>query len=557
MTDKTFLHGIEHILKTAMGELPEGVQLVTTVNGMTGEVRLTAQNVGAVPDTRMINGKELNKDIRLTAANVEAVPTSALEVGEGEVLKAGGATIKSVKERLATVEKQHTDDVKDLVPNARKVNNKPLTADVTLSAADVKARPDNWKPVIADVTNLETALAAKADKVDVPEQAPLPDVWAPLTSNLSLIHGFGSKVEFARTTAASYIDKSGNLKMAAINEPRFEKNGLLLEVQSTNLYTTSEFNGTNYYESNSATTDVVETQTKFGKAATLKLLALEASSRYIWRAGHADGMELGKTFTLSFWVFIDNPNVVSVAVGSNALINAAGGTRTVHPVQHNRWYRLTHTGVCETLSSTGFIWPYGPSGSTVDNLAIGDSIITVTASQCEALPYATSYIKTTGAQATRGRDECYIVKDLNSPDYHDDRTYAIEANVFGKSVSNYEFLFSDGRYPTRKHISLWDDGVLAANNDYIKANKRDVARLKGCYAACFDYDGGKVTLVDNGELIESTAPCTNNPANPEEIAGAKIEFGSAGNFGNQCSLHVRNFRIWHRALTKNQLKGIR
>ncbi|WP_431306896.1 phage head spike fiber domain-containing protein, partial [Escherichia coli] len=42
------------------------------------------------------------------------------------------------------------------------------------------------------------------------------------------------QVNFSRASTATYINKSGELKTAEINEPRFEKEGLLIEGQRTN-----------------------------------------------------------------------------------------------------------------------------------------------------------------------------------------------------------------------------------------------------------------------------------------------------------------------------------
>ncbi|HGP0311685.1 TPA: hypothetical protein ACLE2D_002416 [Citrobacter freundii] len=79
--------------------------------------------------------------------------------------------------------------------------------------------------------------------------APFPDVWAPLNDDLRLLAGFApadtipgtsyalptKSMTFTRSTIATYIDKSGVLKTAAVNEPRFESEGLLIEGQSTNM----------------------------------------------------------------------------------------------------------------------------------------------------------------------------------------------------------------------------------------------------------------------------------------------------------------------------------
>ena len=49
---------------------------VTSVNGQTGAVQITADNVGAVPTTRTINGLPLSSNITLTASDVNAASES-------------------------------------------------------------------------------------------------------------------------------------------------------------------------------------------------------------------------------------------------------------------------------------------------------------------------------------------------------------------------------------------------------------------------------------------------------------------------------------------------
>lgn len=89
---------------------------VTTFNGRTGAVTpqngdYTAEQVGAVPTSRTVNGKALSADITLGAEDVGARASSwtpnAEEVGA--------------------------------VPTTRTINSKPLSSDVTLSAGDVGA----------------------------------------------------------------------------------------------------------------------------------------------------------------------------------------------------------------------------------------------------------------------------------------------------------------------------------------------------------------------------------------------------------------------------------
>lgn len=93
---------------------------------------------------------------------------------------------------------------------------------------------------------------AEAAANNAPEIQPLPDVWIPFNDSLDMITGFspsykkivigddeitwpGDKiVKFKRASTATYINKSGVFTVAAIDEPRFEKDGLLIEGQRTN-----------------------------------------------------------------------------------------------------------------------------------------------------------------------------------------------------------------------------------------------------------------------------------------------------------------------------------
>lgn len=132
--------------------LTESVPQDRTINGkpLTTDITLTYTDVGAVPKDRKINGKPLTEDITLTHADVGAVPKERAINGkpltENIVLKANdvGArpadwtpTAEEVGARPAGWTPT-ADDV-GAVPRGRKVNGKPLTTDITLTAADVGA----------------------------------------------------------------------------------------------------------------------------------------------------------------------------------------------------------------------------------------------------------------------------------------------------------------------------------------------------------------------------------------------------------------------------------
>lgn len=67
----------------------------------------------------------------------------------------------------------------------------------------------------------------------------MPDLWLPLTSNLKPVLGEGEMV-FSRPSTATYFTKRGVMAVSQANQPRFERDGLLIEGQRTNLMLNSE-----------------------------------------------------------------------------------------------------------------------------------------------------------------------------------------------------------------------------------------------------------------------------------------------------------------------------
>ena len=137
------------------------------------------------------------------------------------------------------------------------------------AAASATASANSQKAAKTSETNAKTSetAAANSAKASAASQTaepykyvlqPLPDVWIPFNDSLDMITGFspsykkivigddeitmpGDKiVKFKRASKATYINKSGVLTEAAIDEPRFERDGLLIEGQRTNYMLNSE-----------------------------------------------------------------------------------------------------------------------------------------------------------------------------------------------------------------------------------------------------------------------------------------------------------------------------
>lgn len=97
----------------------------------------TAEDVGAVPASRTVNGKSLSTDITLSANDVGARPDTWMP------------TASEVGARPNT----WTPSASDVgaVPTSRTINGKDLSSNITLSASDVGARASSWMPTPADI----------------------------------------------------------------------------------------------------------------------------------------------------------------------------------------------------------------------------------------------------------------------------------------------------------------------------------------------------------------------------------------------------------------------
>ena len=134
----------------------------------------TASEVGAVPTSRTVNGKALSANITLSASDVglgnvgnfKAVSTVASQgltdteksnaranIGAGT----SSLTIGTTASTAAAGNHTHTAANVGAVPTSRTVNGKALSANITLAASDVGARPNSWTPSASDVGAVPTS----------------------------------------------------------------------------------------------------------------------------------------------------------------------------------------------------------------------------------------------------------------------------------------------------------------------------------------------------------------------------------------------------------------
>lgn len=362
--------------------------------------------------------------------------------------------------------------------------------------------------------------------------APLPDVWAPLSDSLRLITGYGRDVlvgsdvvarmvNFSRNSTATYIGKDGQRKTAAANEPRFEKEGLLIEGQSTNLFPWSqEFIG------KWARVDAIASpDSNFPNAVALK----GGAEGYVHTS--AGNLTIGAAYTIT-------AIVTGYVEGATQLRGRfANSPQESHRVvgQYGPYTVLSFSLGSAANSNpnvTGIYWEAGYANG-----------VTLCAMQVEALPFASSYIPTNGAAGTRAADIMTIPCALNWPaNVQNERTVAAQV-VNMRFTSGYPRMFT---YDSGNG-GIWYDGTQFASNEMNPVGRFYVTKDKLSEPHVH-------AEVHNKDYLQCYM--SNVGMGPKGVRGSNPTYKADIQLCTFPYCHIRNVRIWHKVLNDSQIKAI-
>lgn len=447
------------------------------------------------------------------------------------------------------------------------VNGKPLSSNITLSNSDVGAEP------AGAVASGIQALKAEADPFPIylteqelaDSEVPFPDVWIPFNDSLQMLAGFGDydrlyigdkyfelptrSVNFERSTTATYIDKSGVLRTAAINEPRFEKQGLLMEGQSTNLWPRSEgatqlWGCTNTTQASSSGWNMIRYSTDSGPGASD--VSVSGDGKY--------------TVSVTFLI---------TGVPAKFTFQTRNGT------PFTSWFGIDEMGSVishptsnfSSLTSTRFGDVVRVSATTPDLIGVttirfyryeqfnGDTFGGI---QLEFLPFSSSYIPTNGAAVTRAADKCWIGRMLNmQSSLPAGLSVALTFNKTGftAGLSNYVVSLVDIGNDDRYGIATSDTIIPNYSFDgYGNAFAGNLTTTGGgtTLVMSLGEDGARACSVNN-LLVNGTAGNTKRRVVPQ----GTIKFCDRVGEGTRAWGHIRNLRIWHQALSDLQIKRLK
>ena len=586
--------------------LDRDVTLTAGDVGSYSNSEITEKRAAFIPPTRKIANKPLSADVNVTAADINAYTKAQIDAKITGVLPT--RTINKVP--LATNIVLTPGDigapaVADVVPRTFKVNGVVLAGSgITLSGASgsyTKAEFDalltGYLPLVnkwglgmraIPQTSPESGfysyttggpagssagvkiVAGKgtlAFPSDLPgvwyskdsttftqirsgRAAPLPNYWAPLKDSLAIITGEGPldkltvngsaveltsrSVQFSRASTATYIGRDGTLKNAAMNEPRFEKDGLLIEVQATNLVPYSGvYNETGTFWQMNHWTAATKPTITVVDGDHFKVATPAEYGNGVWLSSAKLGVASGKTYTVSF--------DIQVLSGLIFCGFEKGPNIPLRPEDTPTMKRITVTATMGTVSNIVF---YSGTYGLYDDVA---STFIIGRVQVEEGSVQTSYIPTSGTAVTRAPDSVFIQEARNVLN-EQDLTVAVTMGRWATDTNN-PVLISGGIF-----------GFVGLGTQYVSykpyiggANSFTItSRPEGLIST--RVGSGNVSVMVNGVLHTQPRAAGANKTNLANLFLSTTL--TAYDDNNVKVMHLSNFRIWNRALTDDQMRGL-
>lgn len=554
-----------------------------TVNGkpLSADVTLTPDDVGApavadvVPRTFTINGQALTGDGIVISAGGESYTRGEVDVKVNDYMSVYndyGLGNKPVPLTYGTlVEGARGSGFytyapgTDLDENGDPIDTKledapgPTKGGIIAIATGDTDTPGVTAIGITDEGDLLSRTGTTWEKVGTTSpDVPVPDLWLPLNDSLVMITGEapydqitvnGSPLDlasksatFKRASTATYIRKDGQMDTAAIDQPRYEKDGLLIESQSTNLFsfsqkfdsaqtaggkfypyndnmiTTLKPDGSWHVENNTASTNTGDNARRMLISTPIQLLA-------------------NQSYTIS----------VRGMKGTHKMMvyGTSLGTELPSPSLHaDLTFPEDNWGVDSFTFKTkldGMILfeIYGNSAGSAQFDPFEIHYV-----QLEAGNVATSYIVTSGTPATRAADIC-TVPVVNIGGQGEDITISAEISNINLSWEAYPRILTTCTYEDNEGF------FFVCNEDYPTLWGTNSLLVEGpesqIYTIVTTPTGARFFMGEKSDEF------------PGMVKGL-IRDTTAMIFGrtviDASGWNIRNLRVWNYALTDEQIRGL-
>jgi hypothetical protein len=420
--------------------------------------------------------------------------------------------------------------------------NKPVSTEQQ-TALDLKANQvglsnvdntsDADKPVS---TAQQAALDLKANGSSLNRRSLLDNPLCHLFKTNKLVEtsaptGTDSDITFTRASTATYVDRYGIVKTAAVDTIREEKDGFLFEQQSTNVATYSKQFDNSVWVKNTITVTADNVAAPDGTMTADKFVGTSANS-YVYQSFGA----ISILSTASVWLRADAPK-------SLKLFFQGGVQQTKSISLTTEWQRFEINST--NVANNKFLIGGGQTLST-------NETIYAWGAQIEQSTSATSYIPTVATPLTRIADKA-LLPVLNNVVTKEFSIFGIISNLSSTTTTGNKFIF---RVPVASGFLAFFYNAGSPNQYYFRYDDNSAGVQPVVYSTenikyfAITVDESNVKLNING--TESSLSKLSDPS--LLLADDFPFFASAVSVGAQFNGNIKDFRIYDFALNANEIE---
>lgn len=373
-----------------------------------------------------------------------------------------------------------------------------------------------------------------------------------------LVDTLAGSLTATRATTATYVDRYGVVKTAAIDEMREESDGWLIEGASTNANTFSEDFTDSVYTKDGVTVTANNAFAPDGTATADEITENTANVRH--RVLKSVVVTSGVKVTVSVFAkrngrnFIELPAIINNGLADkDALFDLLNGTSTAGKIEPlgDDWFRCSHT---YTTSNTSLTYQVRLSdGASVSYEGDGTSGVFLWGLQVEELPFASSYIPTTTSAATRAKDivQAQGVNNLGRPSdsfsvFFKKSVIAVDSLFFSRVITT-----ENDQDPTKRFRVFFDDSTDEVNfdNGSIRVNTQGAKSPSNSICVIYNAFTGTQYIFVDGILTD-----TSTIGSASSAIQNTLEFGGTDVVGSGQSLftNLADFRIYDFALNADE-----
>lgn len=454
---------------------------------------------------------------------------------------------------------------------------------------DMQKEVNNAGSALADVNSAAAQVKQYRDEAQYFKEAALGDSVSNLVRfnelNNPLVHLFAPNdvtktlagtLVVTRATTATYFDRYGVMKTAAIDELRVNGKGALIEGGSTNNFSYSSVSNYANWLNVTENTLTVEAGTLRANGTSGAVLVTNTStdvSRIHNSSASAIQYVANSKVTASCIVKSGNGGGLRARFYGNGGVfqgdklynietrTASGGSGTVSLLEveslNNGWDRVSFT-FTKGVNVTDLIVEF--YSGDVDN--IPNQSMYIDFMMFEDLPFATSYIETAASPVTRSADIISVPFNYNFPTKTKGNfTIACDVALLHEPSESLgdSYLFSVVNSTTNRILNLFtSSNNIRAFSEFdgvqLYTNLATTNTRLGAMSIVSVYDGdvGKITV----HLDGNSSQVDNTEAKWAELNGSEVITigGYTGSSSLNLNGYIKNFRIFDIALTEDEVK---